>query len=158
MPMPELCLSYAGTARLPQGPRRPSSGQRSAHPLPSWPFTSCILHPLASLNSQLSALGSYSPRADLSRCLFTPLLRRLWLALSVFASLRSLCVSLIFFFFHLRRGVFVSVSPGRDATVYSRKRQGPTGSNLADKRLGYWRRIGRLCLDHYPRRIDLDSK
>lgn len=97
--MPELCLSYAGTARLPQGPRRPSSGQRSAHPLPSWPFTSCILHPLASLNSQLSALGSYSPRADLSRCLFTPLLRRLWLALSVFASLRSLCVSLIFFFF-----------------------------------------------------------
>ena len=66
MPMPELCLSYAGMARLPQGPRRPSSGQRSAHPLPSWPFTSCVLHPLASLNSQLSTLDSYSPRADLS--------------------------------------------------------------------------------------------
>lgn len=61
MPMPELCSSYAGTARLPQGPRRPSPGQRSAHPLPSWPFTSCppsshlsLLLPLRDLSLSVS--------------------------------------------------------------------------------------------------------
>lgn len=93
MPMPELCLSYAGMAQLPQGPRRPSSGQRSAHPLPSWPFTSCPP------SSRLSALSALTLLTLISRCLFTPLPRRL--ASSPLLSVPSVSV----IFFHLRRGV-----------------------------------------------------
>lgn len=104
MPMPELCLSYAGMAQLPQGPRRPSSGQRSAHPLPSWPFTSCPP------SSRLSALSALTLLTLISRCLFTPLPRRL--ASSPFLSVPSVSV-----IFSISAVVSVSVPPDRDVAV-----------------------------------------
>lgn len=140
--MPELCLSYAGTARLPQGPRRPSPGQRSAHPLPSWPFTSCPP------SSCLSALSSYSPRADLSLSFHSSASP----SCSVSGSPRAPCLCHFFPPPLNRLSLFHPVEVQVVGSfVRSCKRTGQQDlASRTDARLGH-RRRARFHFDRYPR-------